>query len=84
MLVKIYGDIDYSFFYILFSRTPQNIPYKMNYEVKTFLSRNPTYREVKVVFDFGKRECIQSNTYDENDITRNDQKFIINANYFFF
>lgn len=50
----------------------------------TFLSRNPIYRDVKVVFDFGKRECIQSNTYDEHDITRNDYKCIINANYFFF
>lgn len=49
-----------------------------------FLITNPTYREVKVVFDFGKHECIQAHTYDgQDDITRKDQKFIINANYFF-
>lgn len=38
----------------------------------TFLSTNPTYREVRTEFDFGKHGRIQAHTYDEDDITRND------------
>lgn len=37
-----------------------------------FLIKNTTYREVRVVFDFVKHECIQAHTCDEHDITRND------------
>lgn len=37
-----------------------------------FLITNPTYREARVAFDFGKHECIQAHTCDEHDITRND------------